>query len=242
MAVKVREGIDYKILPDDYRAIFNKNVKPIKRKREVINGVSQEVRYYKCMYCGHIIPHYEMEVDHIIPKTRLYAGILWNPNKAWNLGPSCKVCNIQKSNYIDERVIIGFKNKLLGRYGMGAGENAAYNSGDDESQKWKVYCIMGLVGALSVIAPVLLITAKGLEYILVYGSKFLRWASKKILFKLTKKLFNIVTSAIKHPIKTVKTLAVLDAGYIAINYTLAVNGLTFRQFIEGLFRWLFSII
>lgn len=246
MAVKVREGIDYKILPDDYRSVFNKKIKPVKRRKEIVNGEMQDVRYYRCMYCGHLIPHYEMDVDHIIPKTRLYAGILWNPNRAWNLGPSCKSCNISKSNYIDSRVIIGFRNKLLGRYGIGAGENAAYTSGDDDTQRWKVYSIMAIVGMLSVVAPVLIIVTKGAEYLLVYGAKILRWASKKVLFQIPKKIIitltKIITSILKHPIKTVKRVMTTVALVILANVAMSYLGVTFTEAIDIVFKWIIGII
>lgn len=103
MAYQVIEGIDYKLLDDDYRKIYVSNNKPQVDK----NGTE----YYVCSYCGTHVHSKDMEVDHIIPKTRLKAGILWNPNKEWNLTASCKSCNVSKSNYIDSRVLVGFVNK-----------------------------------------------------------------------------------------------------------------------------------
>lgn len=131
MAVKVIEGVDYKILDDDYRAIYLTNYRP----KQVRKGV----RYYRCIYCGMLVPEHHMQVDHIIPKTRFKAGISWNPNRAWNLGASCQPCNGTKSNYVDERVLIGFRNKYL--FGRSVGRGSV--SGDSG-----VSVLIGIVIAL----------------------------------------------------------------------------------------------
>ena len=103
LAYQVIEGIDYKLLDDDYRKIYVSSNKP--------HVASDGSMYYVCSYCGTHVHPKDMEVDHIIPKTRLKAGILWNPNREWNLTASCKSCNASKSNYIDSRVLVGFVNK-----------------------------------------------------------------------------------------------------------------------------------
>jgi len=95
----------YKILEDDYRKIYFKNAKPIKSKNK---------EYYRCLYCGKLFEKGNIEVDHIIPKTRFMAGIIWNPNRYWNLGAACRYCNAKKSKKVDYRIIQGFKNKNFG--------------------------------------------------------------------------------------------------------------------------------
>lgn len=224
MAVKVREGVDYKLLPDDYRKEFHIHNKPKKIKREIIQGKPVKVGYYRCLYCRHMIPHYELEVDHIIPKTRLKAGILWNPNKSWNLGPSCKVCNISKSNYIDGRVTIGFKNKLLEKYGMGGSAFAAGTTGQEgEVSKLKLYSLMSLVYLFSLTSPLILLTLKGLDYLVILGARLLRYLSKKLLFRLPKRVWKYFKYTVKHPLKVTKRIlggaAILTGLFLLMNYT-----------------------
>ncbi len=108
----------YKILDDDYREIFINTYKPY---RVLADGT----KTYRCLYCNKEIAwgrtyngEHPLEVDHIIPKTRLRAGVYWNPNRAWNLGPSCKECNSSKSNKLDNRITLGFTNKLKQKYGL----------------------------------------------------------------------------------------------------------------------------
>lgn len=155
MAVKVREGIDYRILDDDYREIFRGSYRPYK----VLNDGT---KLYKCVYCGEVVAlgkeyngNAPLEVDHIIPKTRMGAGILWNPNKSWNLAPSCKACNVSKSNYIDMRVIRGFNNKLKQKYLLGVGQN---NSGvEQETPKWLTGALTILITLITVVSPLLIV-------------------------------------------------------------------------------------
>ncbi len=201
MAIKVVEGKDYKILPDDYRAEFHKHNKPAKIEKRIVNGRVIPIKYYRCLYCGKLVPHTEMQVDHIIPKTRLYAGILWNPNKAWNLGPSCPKCNITKSNYVDARVIKGFQNKMLNKYGISRkladmqgrdiDISEEVESGDSENFKKIIPYIMVLVYALTVLKPFILLTAWTVQAVLFvasrvgrvlwkYTKKFCRWTFRKV--------------------------------------------------------------
>lgn len=235
MAVKVVEGRDYRILPDDYRAEFHKHNRPIKTEKKIINGQVVKLNYYRCMYCGKLVPHTEMQVDHIIPKTRLMAGILWNPNKAWNLGPSCPKCNISKSNYIDSRVIKGFQNKLIGKYGLShrfadiTGKDMDLSeettAGDDEKLQKIIPFIMVLVYALAILRPIIIIAAwivQAAMYVLIrllkvvktLGGKLGRWAWKK--FKKTVKYYA------KHPTKIWKL-----AGKIALVGAIVYVGLVF---------------
>lgn len=224
MAIKVVEGKDYKILPDDYRAEFHKHNKPAKIEKRIVDGKVIPVKLYRCMYCGKLVPHTEMQVDHIIPKTRLYAGILWNPNKSWNLGPSCPKCNISKSNYIDSRVIKGFQNKLINKYGLtrkfadARGKDLDLqedvDAGDSEQLQKIIPFIMVLVYALTILKPFLLLAAWTIQAVLFVASRVLRLLWKltgKILRKLWKKLKKTVKYYATHPNKIYKL-----AGKIAI--------------------------
>ena len=235
MAVKVVEGRDYRILQDDYRAEFHKHNKPIRVEKKIVNGQVIQMRYYRCMYCGKLVPHTEMQVDHIIPKTRLMAGILWNPNKAWNLGPSCPKCNIAKSNYIDSRVIKGFRNKLISKYGLahkfadwaGKDMNLAEETtaGDDERLQKIMPYIMTIVYALGILRPLIIIAAWVLQAAMFVGvrafrilkaifGKFGRW-----LWKKTKKTFKYY---LKYPRQIWKL-----AGKIALVSALVYFGLAY---------------
>lgn len=234
MAIKVVEGKDYKILPDDYRAEFHKHNKPARIEKKIVNGQVIPVRMYRCMYCGKLVPHTEMQVDHIIPKTRLYAGILWNPNKSWNLGPSCPKCNISKSNYIDSRVIKGFQNKLLNKYGL-TRKLADFNgkdidieeettSGDSENLQKIIPFVMVLVYALTILKPFILLAAWIIQaalFVLTRVGAFL-WKTGKKLFRWSiKKLRKTITYYATHPHKIYKL-----AGKIAIA-ALVLYGLGF---------------
>lgn len=200
MAIKVVEGRDYRILPDDYRAIFHKHNKPVKVEKKIIKGQVVQMRYYRCLYCGKLVSHIDMQVDHIIPKTRFMAGILWNPNRAWNLGPSCPHCNSSKSNYVDSRVIKGFQNKLINKYGLtrkfadwrGKDLDLAEETkaGDSESLQKIMPFIMALVYALMILKPVIIVlswliqaamfvTVRLLKILKKLGSRFSRWAIKR---------------------------------------------------------------
>lgn len=235
MAIKVREGLDYKILDDDYRKEFLTHNKPARVKRTMVNGSIVNVSYYRCIYCGCLVSHKEMQVDHIIPKTRYMAGILWNPNKAWNLGPSCPKCNISKSNYVDARVIKGFKNKILNKYGVSRKiadmqskdidltQGDSFESNDDEKLKKVMPYIVALLYVITFLTPLIAVVAWAVQTALQigvrlfkgvfkYGKRFLKWTYKKL-----KKTFKYYAT---HP----KKLYIL-AGKIALVATVAYFGL-----------------
>jgi len=204
MAVKVREGLDYRILSDDYRKEFHKHNNPVRVKRSV--------PHYRCIYCGKLVPLYAMgsefpmEVDHIIPKTRLGAGILWNPNKGWNLGSSCKSCNTSKSNKIDARIIKGFSNKIKYRYHLGvlANTDEISTEANENPSKWLTFMIVGLITALTVLSPLFLIltwTLQGLWSLLVrvqkLFTKVIRRTGKRVKKSVKKKIYLILEIIIK---------------------------------------------
>jgi len=56
----------------------------------------------RCAYCGKLINYKEMQVDHIIPKSRFHIHRGKVPYKACdikNLNPSCASCNLWKHNF-----------------------------------------------------------------------------------------------------------------------------------------------
>lgn len=63
---------------------------------------------YFCAYCKKPVLASNMEVDHILPVSKV--GI----NHTANLVASCKECNRRKSDKIDHRVMLGFADKIIG--------------------------------------------------------------------------------------------------------------------------------
>jgi len=239
MAVRVRENIDYKDMKIDYRRVFYEHNKPLKTKKENVNGQMQTVGYYRCMYCGNIVPHYQMEVDHIIPKTRMLAGILWNPNKSWNLGPSCKPCNGSKSNYIDERVLIGFKNRKLGRCKMKlSGTDKEYSSGDMAKGKWKIYTLMGLIYTIGFLSPFILILLRALEGILIFGKRALTWLFRGRISKTFRKAKRILKYTFKHPIRTAGVIVGTTLVVAGTAMFLGYQGASFGDIMGALGKYL----
>lgn len=220
MAVSVREGIDYRLLEDDYRSTFKNTYKP---KKDILGR-----EYYICIYCGEkvYLDKSEMQVDHIIPKTRLKAGILWNPNKAWNLGASCQSCNASKSNNLDSRVLIGFRNKMLSNFGL-----IIADKNDDYSENQKTTALISIMIALVsffalVIFPVFGMVALGVSmvvktfmYILKAVVKFIRKKFKRTCKRLFKKF-------IKKPIRSAVVLS-------AIAYVAYVSPEVFSNFVTS---------
>lgn len=49
---------------------------------------------YKCSICSKKLHRHEVQVDHIIPKSKIEI------NRLWNLQPSCETCNKSKSNKV----------------------------------------------------------------------------------------------------------------------------------------------
>ena len=236
MAVKVREGLDYRILSDDYRKEFHKHNNPVRVKRSVPQ--------YRCIYCGKLVPLYAvgsefpMEVDHIIPKTRLGAGILWNPNKGWNLGSSCKSCNTSKSNKIDARIIKGFSNKIKYRYHLGvlANTDEISTEANENPSKWLTFMIVGLITALTVLSPLFLIltwTLQGLWSLLVRVQKLftkgIRRTGKRVKKSVKKKIYLILEIIIK-VILLVYVIMVLEN-------KIKGNGWDFMQPLRIMFEW-----
>lgn len=150
----------YKILKDDYRKIYFDNTKPIIKKGE---------EYYKCLYCGKLFPREEIEVDHIIPKSRFMGGILWNPNKYWNLGAACRHCNASKSKKVDRRIIIGFRNKFLKRFAF---NNSKSNIDNKESKIISILIVCLFILAY-LINQILFILRIPLDLIYDYLTSFL---------------------------------------------------------------------
>lgn len=202
MAVAVREGIDYRLLDDNYRKTFMTSNKP---KKDLFGR-----EYYRCIYCGEKVFVEDMEVDHIIPKTRLKAGILWNPNKEWNLGPSCGSCNASKSNKLDQRVFIGFRNKMLSKIGFVAKSTDQAEYEETSETTWKITALIGLVSLVMLLCvPVISLVYFVANTIL----SIVRWSAKKgfkfgkkSIRKVIKKSFKIL---FKHPVRNALIIAAL---------------------------------
>lgn len=190
-----KSGTLHRILEDDYRKEYFSHNKPVKTEIEYINGERREVPYYRCIYCGKLVPRYSedstkvCQVDHIIPKTRFLAGLTWNPNKSWNLGASCPHCNISKSNTVDMRVIKGFRNKLLNKWGLGryitGSGDSGYTNEDSVKVKVAMFFVMLLVCALSIVLPIGLFAIQGVLFV---ASAFW-WIFKlaaKVILKITR--------------------------------------------------------
>lgn len=236
MAVKVREGLDYRILSDDYRKEFHKHNNPVR----VRGGVPQ----YRCIYCGRMVPLYSsnnefpMEVDHIIPKTRMGAGILWNPNKGWNLGSSCKSCNTSKSNKIDARVVKGFINKIKYRYHLGvlANTDEISTEANENPSKWLTFMIVALITVITVLSPIALIltwTLQGLWLMVVRIKelimKLLRKSGKRVKKSIKKKLYLVLEILIK-------LVIVIYIGRV-LAYKIQGNGWDFVQPLQTMYNW-----
>lgn len=68
---------------------------PRKNKWDVRKDVYNKFNGH-CAYCGDKITMLYFEVDHVIPRKQCKEGCLW---LIGNLYPSCKQCNILKSNH-----------------------------------------------------------------------------------------------------------------------------------------------
>lgn len=210
MAVSVRENIDYRLLEDDYRAVFKNTYKP---KKDVKGRL-----YYRCVYCGkRVYPDKgEMQVDHIIPKTRLKAGILWNPNKAWNLAPSCGPCNASKSNYLDGRVLTGFRNKMLSNFGLIIADRNS-NRSESKTMTALISCLIAVVSFLiSVLLPVVGIVLAGA----MLAVKSVTYVSKTTLRFTFKKLRKVgrrfLKRFLKQPLKATSIICgLVYVGFVA---------------------------
>lgn len=202
MAVAVREGIDYRILDDNYRKTFITSNKP---KKDLFGR-----EYYRCIYCGEKVYVDDMQVDHIIPKTRLKAGILWNPNKEWNLGASCGPCNASKSNKLDQRVFIGLRNKMLSKVGVIVKPKEEQGYDETDQTTLKITILVGLVSLVMMLGiPVMSLvyfvantTLNIVRCSVKKGYKF----GKKSIRKVIKKSLNVL---FKHPIRNALIVAVL---------------------------------
>lgn len=236
MAVKVKEGLDYRILSDDYRKEFHKHNNPVKVKR----GVPQ----YRCIYCGELTPLYSsgndfpMEVDHIIPKTRMGAGILWNPNKGWNLGASCKSCNTSKSNKIDYRVIKGFSNKMKYRYHLGvlANTDVISTEANENPNKLITVSIVTMIALMTILSPIALIITWVIQGLWSAVSrinqlviKMTRRTGKKVAKSLKKKVYFVLEVI-------VKLVVVVYIGQV-LAYKIQGNGWDFVQPLQTIYIW-----
>lgn len=202
MAVAVREGIDYRLLEDDYRANFKNTYKA----KKDIKGRE----YYRCVYCGErvYLDQSEMQVDHIIPKTRLKAGILWNPNKAWNLGPSCGPCNASKSNYLDSRVLVGFRNKMLSNFGL-----IIADKGEGRTENQTTTAMLSIMIALVSFFAMVLLPIIGMVVLGVIAIvKSLLWIIKsvcKIIKKKGRRTFKkVFKKYVKKPVRNTAVVCV----------------------------------
>lgn len=223
-----------------YREEFLKHSKPIRSRVERINGRRVEVRYYRCIHCGTLVPHYLMQVDHIIPKTKLWAGVLWDPNKYWNLGSSCAPCNQSKSNKLDIRVLNGFKAKYLH-----IGSRKIMDNDTELSTPVKV--------TLIILATILTILLSIFMPIVRFTTKF-SFATTKISLKLIKNTIistlaltlkltfrtipRLALKAIKHP---VRTAAMAFGTYFIIRYMM-VTGVTPIALATSTYTYLTNLI
>lgn len=64
---------------------------------------------YFCYLCSKPMTAKTMQVDHIMPITKL-----GGTNMSYNLAPLCPKCNRKKSNKVDARVPIIYTRKILG--------------------------------------------------------------------------------------------------------------------------------
>lgn len=65
-------------------------------------------KYYFCYLCKRPMTRKTMQVDHIMPISKL-----GGTNMTYNLAPICPKCNRKKGNKVDHRVLIGYTDKLL---------------------------------------------------------------------------------------------------------------------------------
>jgi len=71
----------------------------------IMNKILREIVYNKynghCAYCGIKIKYNQMQIDHIVPKERIYFYIMKNKGKSIdhidNLNPACPSCNNYKN-------------------------------------------------------------------------------------------------------------------------------------------------
>lgn len=89
--------------------------------------IKEKLRYdvhakygFRCAYCGEFITYSEMEIDHIIPKSKFKEikkkeKINYAVNSYSNLNPSCSTCNNAKGSWsVQEfRQLIKMEAKLL---------------------------------------------------------------------------------------------------------------------------------
>lgn len=86
---------------------------------------------FMCAYCGKLIKKDLVTVDHVVPKSKFWANIIWDANKKSNLACACQSCNSSKGAKVDLRILQGILTILLGPVGtiLGLVVKIAYNIG-----------------------------------------------------------------------------------------------------------------